>query len=111
MAYWLKKTTIFEISVLNDFFAINSGADFIKTFRAIKMDQIKYQSLSRMKIKHLKNTLQINVEWRVNEDWDLSHTDFDFDPLWLDWEKLTSQPIWFNLYLYLPSAEIFFLII
>ena len=25
----LKKTTIFEISVLKDFFAINSGVDFI----------------------------------------------------------------------------------
>ena len=29
MAYWLKKTTILEISVLKDFFAINSGVDFI----------------------------------------------------------------------------------
>ena len=38
------------------------------------------------------------------------HTDFEFDPFWLDWEKLTPQPIWFNLYLYLPSVEIFLII-
>ena len=34
MAYWLKKTTIFEISVLKDVFAINSGVDFIKNFQS-----------------------------------------------------------------------------
>ena len=32
---------------------------------------LKYQYLS-MKIKYLKNNLQVNVDWRVNKDWDLS---------------------------------------
>ena len=34
MACWLKKTIIFEISVLKGFFAINSGVDFIKNFQS-----------------------------------------------------------------------------
>ena len=33
MAYRLKETTIFEISVLKDFFAKNSDVDFIKNFQ------------------------------------------------------------------------------
>ena len=67
MGYWLKETSIFKISVLKDFFAINSDVDFIKNFQScqwIKLNISLYKEDQIFK-EHPVHQCGLKSQWRL----------------------------------------------